>query len=162
MSKGLLKVRSIDISYDDIVWEKLERIVEWCCLPYPNHPNGCPKAGECNLYRTDLKDKLKQYDQLRMVFVEFNLEAHAENMKSKHPAWSDRQCKCLLYWQNHVDKQLHDKIHFMYANPDIYEGAEGGGVNFYRTCQNMNTPLELIRNSKIVKKIAIIGFNYTN
>jgi predicted metal-binding protein len=98
---------------DDVIISELKDVVidyrarAWCRLPYPNHPNGCPNFGkseECPpkapLFEAIIKPPFT------LVAVRFNLEEHVRKMKEKHPNWSEKKTKCLLYWQRKVNKRL--------------------------------------------------------
>jgi predicted metal-binding protein len=85
------------------------RAREWCKLPYPNHPKGCPnynKNPECPPQAPRIEDWLDLNRQHWFIVVEFDLDAFAKRMKEKHPGWSDKQCRCCLYWQNIPRKEL--------------------------------------------------------
>lgn len=147
----------------------LEDTKRYCFLPYPNHPKGCPNCyGKC----WGKRDKQVMIDTLidmnrpiYIVYNEFNLEAHAQRMKSKHPHWSDRQCRCVLYWQSTSRKQLKERVavvlqqlkpkpNFVTYIPELY------GVNIYKTCETSGLVLDEINNMKICRHIALLGYNH--
>ena len=84
-------------------------VKDWCKLEYYNHPKGCPNYGKqrrCppqSPYVTEVFDMGKP---LYFVFSEFDLSSHVARMRRKHPHWSDKQCRCVLYWQRKSKKQM--------------------------------------------------------
>src|SRR3989344_5459104 len=97
---------------NDVIVQDLKEIVttdcanEWCRLPYPNHKKGCPNYNkkDCPPKAAFFKNIIKS--PFKLVAVNFNLEEHAKRMKEKHHDWSDKQARCVLYWQKGVDKKL--------------------------------------------------------
>lgn len=94
--------------------------IKLCKLPYPGHPNGCPniiknldlgipgykKNTKCPPFALKLDEKYNLKLDKYLVYVKFNIKKQKEKMKLLHPEWSNRQCKCLLYWQKSVVKEL--------------------------------------------------------
>jgi len=143
---------------NDVVIDNHSRA--WCKLAYPGHPNGCPNFGK----RAGCPPHSLLFEQLvrppfTLVAVKFNLEEHAKRMKEKHPAWSDRQARCVLYWQAGVDKRLREaceKTASEIPNSLIIYKPEAAGVHVFETCRKIGLVLE--RNPhKILWKVAIIG-----
>ena len=137
------------------------RAREWCKLPYPNHPQGCPNYGkktECPP-AAPLVDYYFDLSEPHFFIIQgFNLGAHAFSMKQKHIQWSQRQCKNLLYWQNHVNallrKRTESLIEYEY---EIYTLVpEAMGVHVIKTAQNLGIPIQ-VRPEGIVFKIALLG-----
>lgn len=76
-----------------------------CRLSYPGHPRGCPNWGrrpDCPPKSPPLRRVLDLARPVWLVGVAFDLGEHARRMQVKHPAWSERQCRNLLYWQGPV------------------------------------------------------------
>lgn len=71
-------------------------------------------------------------------------------MKKLHPNWSDRQARCLLYWQGSVRKKLKEEARAFIDSQDkeliLIETPKANGVNVFKTCENVNIILE--RNPK--------------
>jgi len=66
-------------------------------------------------------------------------------MRKKHPNWSDKQVKCVLYWQGTARKYLKQKIMmFKDSFPDyiIIRCPEAQGVNLTETMKNAGIVLE--------------------
>lgn len=80
-----------------------------CCRPYPLHPKGCPNFGK----RASCPPKAplfnQVYDMAQPVYAvvnEYDMADHVERMQRNHPDWSDRQLRCVLYWQGRARKSL--------------------------------------------------------
>jgi len=140
-----------------IVWTETSN---WCVLPYPRHPKGCPNFGK----KKGCPPTAKKFWSLIkppyvLVGVCFNLNEHVERMRGKHPDWSEAQLKCLLYWQGKVDKKLRKlalKVKSQIPNSTILYRPEANGVHVFKTAENVGIHLE--RNpSNFVWKIAIVG-----
>lgn len=133
---------------------------EWCQLPYLGHPHGCPNYNKkltCPPNALDFKDLVKP--PFTLVGVRFDLESHAKRMLERHPEWSERQCRCLLYWQGRVNKHLREaceKVASQILNSRIVYVPEANGVQVFNTCFKVGLILERPPR-KYVWKIAIIG-----
>jgi hypothetical protein len=132
-------------------------------LPYPNHPKGCPKYGhpKCAPNLPQIADVLNLKNPVYIAFSEFNLEAHARKMKEKHPHWTERQCKNVLYWQNTSRKWMRERARcakILTGADTIIECPEGMGVNVYSTCIVAGLKLEKIKDLKICRHVALIGY----
>lgn len=135
---------------------------EWCQLPYHNHPKGCPKykTPGCPPYALHISERLNLNRPLFIVHSEFDLVAHVQNMKAKHPLWSEYQWRCVLYWQESSRKQLRERVKFAHwelnTNAETF-CPEGQGVNVYATCFLAGLKLEKIKNLKTCRHVAIVG-----
>ena len=119
-----------------------------CCQPYPLHPKGCPnynKHKRCPpkaLYFDQVFDLTKP---VYAVVNEFDLGTHIERMKFKHPDWSERQLRCVLYWQGTARKQLKAQIRKELAalpNYAVTMNPEGMGVDVTKTMSQAGIILE--------------------
>jgi hypothetical protein len=149
----------------EIVVKDLSEVViepkarQWCKLPYPDHPKGCPNYGK----RDTCPPKAEKFEKILnppfyLVGVKFDLEAWANKLKEKHPNWSDRQARCCLYWQGKVRKVLKQACEHTnkFFHGKILYVPEGNGVDVFKTCEKVGIHLD--RNpKKYVWKIAIIG-----
>lgn len=126
----------------------------WCKLPYPGHPAGCPNFPKCIDEREDFKDlpTLKWF----AIVTEFNLKEHAQRMKEKHPQWTEKQCRNVLYWQGKVRASL-KRMSKEFAGPDdiILDIPEACGVNVFLTMKNHG--IELKPRPDLVRKIMMVG-----
>lgn len=136
------------------------RAREWCKLPYPNHPRGCPNYGkkyDCPPQVQLIENWLGDYKKLWLVCVSFDIESHAEEMLRRHPHWSDRQARCLLYWQPKVNKEL-ARATWGFAI-DRLNGCsycpEAMGVDVIKTARLAGLPIET-NPRKIVHKISLV------
>jgi len=141
------------------------RAREWCKMVYPDHPKGCPNYGRritCPPQAPIWSDVME--GPYVLVGIEFNLREWARKMKEKHPEWSERQCRCCLYWQGKVRKQLRiecEKI--KEQNPELVISycPEAMGVHVFETCYKNG--IKLHKNPQdTVWKIAVIGFPKNN
>ncbi len=138
---------------------------EWCTLPYPNHPRGCPKdVKKCsrgNQYITDVLDLQKPH---YFIHSEFDLAAHMAKMLERHPHWTERQCHCVLYWQGTSRAQLKNRIiaalrltrcRWVTACPEAF------GVNVFATIQKRSNKTGLILDPtatiETCRHVALIG-----
>lgn len=136
----------------------------WCKLPYPNHPKGCPNyinKPKCPPYAPFIEDIFDLSSPIYIVFSDFDLEKHVKYMKEKHPEWSDRQLRNVLYWQNKSRKQLRNRVivamNLLKTTASTF-APEANGVNVYATCFLSGLKLEKIKNLKICHHVALIGF----
>ncbi len=137
----------------------------YCTIPYHGHPKGCPNFGnheQCPPKINLVKDAFDLSKDLFFVVEEFDLKAHTEYMKSKHPDWTQIQLKNLLYWQGGVRKRLKEKTEqFIKKNGNglIYTLLpEAMGVMVINTTLKLGIPIERTPINKIFK-IALVGYN---
>jgi hypothetical protein len=142
------------------------KVKDWCGLPYPGHPKGCPnfdKPGKAKCpYNTPYITEILDLTQpCYLVFSEFDLAGHVEKMRTKHPHWSERQLRNVLYWQSRSRKQMKERsIEFakrIKANKIIAMG-ESYGVHLYATAFKSELKLDSIRHMKTCRHIAIVGW----
>ena len=138
----------------------------YCTIPYPNHPKGCPNFGkhdECPPKAPLVEDVFDFDEKMFFIIEEFNLKAHVEKMKTKHPHWTPRQCKNLLYWQGGVRKRLREKTqNFITWNDPcmIYTLLpEAMGVMVIDTALAVGIPIEKTPENKVFK-ISLVGYPY--
>lgn len=162
--------------YISIKLEKLffiENSGALCRLPYPGHKKGCPNFGKspnCPPQAPKLRDKYNLEKDYYFIIQPFNLAAHKAKMKTLHPEWSDKQCACVLYWQNGVKKELRiaslnliDKLAmsdlFDYKSTNNFDYdliPEAMGLDVFKTALAHGIPIE--RNPQhIIYKISFIG-----
>lgn len=162
---------------------KLKEIVmgntaEWCKLPYPDHPDGCPNFGKkkgCPPTAPLATDLIT--DPYYLVYLYYDLEAQEKRMKEKHPKWSTRQARCCLYWQRTVMKEVMVEAKFLiktlssekslfrmaygYDEPQssiILENPEGAGIDLFKTCEQAGIHLERdYLHQRYVYKMVIVG-----
>jgi len=108
---ALLEIKHKKIPRTHIVFT--EKTFKWCQLPYPNHPNGCPNFGRNELCppKTELKEEfIKKFNHFYLIYGIFDFETYLTEMKRRHPQWSERKLKCVLYWQGSVKKRMREHI----------------------------------------------------
>jgi len=134
---------------------------KWCRLSYYNHPHGCPNFGKrksCPPFTKNFLDIIEP--PFFLVIEEFNIDLYIKKMKEKHPNWTDKQCRNLLYWQKGVKKKLKEKAYefsgYLGNGYTVLEVPEANGVNVFQTCNNVGIMLERYP-QKIIKKVMIIG-----
>ena len=89
------------------------KVKEYCTLPYPDHPRGCPNYGMracCPPEAPVIHDVMDMDRPVFLVWSAFDLAAHVEKMMSKHPSWSYRQAACCLYWQGTARNALMETV----------------------------------------------------
>jgi len=136
---------------------------EWCLLPYPNHPYGCPNYGMRVVCLPDapmIQEFVDIQRSLWLVVVEFNIGKQERRMLQQHPEWSRRQARNLLYWQGEVNSTLSIRTEvFVQEHPGtVYTLCpEAMGVNVIATAQRVGVPVKVKPNSTIYK-MALVGY----
>jgi predicted metal-binding protein len=151
------------MTIDDVTGKLIinPRAREWCRMPYPGHPHGCPNYGKvdrCPPMAPLVQDLFDLSRPHWFAVVQFDLEAHRLKMMEKHPTWSRRQLDCCLYWQQSIRKVLQKEVNaFINFKPLIYTlTPEAMGINVIQTARNIGYPIRL-RPERTVYKIALIG-----
>src|SRR4030042_1650037 len=141
-----------------------QKVRDWCRFPYPDHPNGCPNWNKSDTCPPKVKLVTDIFDLSQkhwFAIVEFDIAAHVNKMSALHPDWSERQCKCVLYWQGTVKKKLKEYClqHIKSHAQMIYTICpEAMGVNVFRTAQRCG--IKIRKNpDKIIYKVALIGIS---
>lgn len=136
---------------------------EWCKLPYPGHPKGCPNYGEkdhCPPNAPWIEDWIDLCKPHWIIVCIFDLGHFELRMKKRHPDWSERQCRCVLYWQNTVKKRLRERCE---ENVRLRPGAvytllpEAMGVNVIVTAMQLGIPIQPKPDGRVYK-IALMGY----
>ena len=134
---------------------------EWCQLPYPDHPKGCPNYGKkitCPPSAPSIYDWADFNHPMWFICVSFNLKEHIRVMLEKHPCWSLRQARCLLYWQPKVKKELEIAVKEFspFGLHAITYCPEAMGVNVIQTAKNYGLPI-WVKPENTVYKIALVA-----
>lgn len=136
----------------------------WCQLPYPNHPKGCPyydnKVG-CPPNQPPILDMLNVNKPKYFIYSEFDVLSHMKRMKGKHPHWTKRQQRNVLYWQPKNRKILRQRVEEqrqVYGFDLILYVPEAHGVNIYATAYKNGLTLQKICRLEICKHVALVGF----
>jgi len=96
-----------------------------------------------------------------IAFSTFDLAAHVAKMKDRHPDWTDRQLKNVLYWQPASRKLLREKIKLAQDMTEcdlVITCPEAMGVNVYMTCRVSGLILEPIKYLNTCHHVALVGF----
>jgi hypothetical protein len=154
----MIKVEHMDVyALKDIVLDDRARNGTWCAMPYPGHRKGCPNFPYCPVQRVSFRDFGDRYVWYAVVKL-FNLKAHAEMMKTKHPDWSERQCRNPLYWQGSVRAEL---LRLTKTFAAQFEGSlildipEAYGIDMFATMPKVGIILK--KNPDMVRKIMMVG-----
>lgn len=133
-----------------------------CCMPYPNHPKGCPnfKKKQGCPPGLNLLDKIIDFDKdIYLIYTDFNINKHAKRMEKLHPGWSERQIYCCLYWQP-MARKLHKEEIEKYKkekNLDcILTSPEAYGVNVDLLMKQIGINLEWPPR-KITRVVSLAG-----
>lgn len=136
---------------------------DWCLLPYPGHPDGCPnwnKNEECPPKAPIVSDHFDLEKRHWFAIVEFDMQRQMKKMKGLQPKYSDRQARCCLYWQEGERRKLRTEVNnFIGLNPDLIYTLipEAMGVHVFKTAAKIHIYLK--RSAfPILYKIALIGF----
>jgi len=144
------------IELEDVVYDERARNGTWCCLPYPNHKKGCPNFPKCISERPDFLSLPNK--KWVAITEEFDLKKHARRMKEKHPHWTERQCRNVLYWQNGVRSRLKKKAMKIYhplCGDILLDIPEANGVNVFATMAKNGVLLKA--NPDYVTKVMMVG-----
>jgi predicted metal-binding protein len=144
-----------------------ESVRRLCRRPYPGHPHGCPNWGRKLGCPPDARLFGQAFDISQPVYAvvnEFNLGAHVERMRLKHPGWSQRQLVCCLYWQAGARRDLQGKIMEAFLelkrkgllNYKAVSCPEAMGVNVTETLQAVGIELEWPP-VRIARQVALLG-----
>ena len=138
----------------------------WCLRQYPGHVKGCPNYGRKGcppdaVFITEIMDLRRP---TYIAFSTFNLLAHIKKMQAKHPSWSDRQLRNVLYWQGTSRKQMRQRAkvaQFLTGGDMVLMCPEAHGVNVYSTCKVSGLQLQQIKYLTTCRHIALVGFSIT-
>ncbi|KKK73060.1 hypothetical protein LCGC14_2897610, partial [marine sediment metagenome] len=73
---------------------------KWCTLPYPNHKKGCPNFNKnplCPPNAKIMENILEYYRFFYLILAYFDIFKYTTQMMHKHPNWSERKARCVLY-----------------------------------------------------------------
>jgi len=125
-----------------------QSVIALCKHEYPLHKKGCPNFGKkkgCPPGTRMLYQILDLSKEVYAIYNIFDYQGHADRMMEKHPGWSDRQARCVLYWQPKARKALKEKIALFQELTDEYaiiQSPEAHGVNVTETMKKAGIELE--------------------
>lgn len=123
-----------------------------CQSPYPGHRHGCPNYGKRDscpprapLFTSEMLDW--PGSEIWAIWSVFPFGQHARRMQREHPNWSQRQCKCCLYWQGGARRQLRSEVTKFLAEvqlpvPLVCWTPEARGMNVTATMRQIGIVLE--------------------
>jgi predicted metal-binding protein len=141
----------IEVMPHVLVTPVLDRSVRGLCVrPYEGHPHGCPNHGRsprCPPAAPHLFEAFDESGPFYAVYSRFPLGDHVRAMRQRHPGWSDRQLRCVLYWQNSARKKLRAEVAlFKEAHPEVdwrvEETPEAMGLDVTATLREVGIGLE--------------------
>lgn len=134
-----------------------------CLRPYKGRPHGCPnynKKKRCPPKARYFGDYFDLNKPFYAIINVFDLKSHAERMRQKHPNWSEKQLRNLLYWQPAARKELKKAVfEFCKQNKGYHISIcpEGEGINVFKTLNNIGIQMEWPPKN-ISYQVAIVGF----
>lgn len=137
------------------------RTKKWCLLPYPDHPYGCPNFGykeTCPPNVDTFKNIFDMNSDIYLVAVEFDFAGYLEFRRKLNPSWSESKRRCVLYWQNTVNKCLRENCEEYIADSVLQYTTcpEALGVNVISTARRAGIPVET-KPKDTIYKIALMG-----
>lgn len=137
---------------------------EWCALPYPGHPRGCPNIGkgypDCPPLAPLIEDVIDLNRPVWWIGSAFDLAEHRARMLAKHPNWSVRQAGCVLYWQpTHRAHNLRLLRQFLAEHRGMRAfSPEGLGVNVTSTLRAAGVDIRWKYPLAVAHKGAMVGY----
>ena len=139
------------------------KVRDVCKKPYRNHPKGCPNYGKRDICPPKAKLLHEILDCERMIFCvwnKFDLDAHVNKMKIKHPNWTIYQLRNCLYWQGAARKQLRilaERLLKDYKGMMVLYCPEACGVDVTATMKTVGIELEWPP-EKYTYQVALLGY----
>jgi len=124
------------------------KVRDYCLLPYPDHPKGCPNYGKSDRCPPIIGYFDEIYDLSQPIYAivgEYDLKSHVDNLRLKHNNWSERQLRCVLYWQKTARKLLREEVNdWLIYNPQFTptQCPEAMGLNVIKTLNTVNVKLQ--------------------
>lgn len=97
---------------------------------------------------------------LYFAHSEFDLEADIKRRKKMTPGQTERQYRCVLYWQGSSRRQMRGRAKaamWTFGLNEITECPEGMGVNVYATARKHGLTLDRIRGLKVCRHVSLMG-----
>lgn len=111
---------------------------------------------------------MKKYRKLKLIIAKFDFEKYIHLMQQKNPNWSQKQIRCVLYWQSQIKKILKKEI--QKYHPDLVLSCGSGigtysmeavGIDVMNSLKKLNFPIE-IKPQHYVHLVCLIGFKAQN
>jgi len=103
----------VDVIFEQVKLEWHVRIREFCKLPYPRHPNGCPMYGTrlgCPPEAPMIGEILDLSEPTYLVAIKYNVKEHYDKLRAEHPNLSEAQIRIPYLWQGRADKLLREAV----------------------------------------------------
>jgi len=143
-----------------VIFDK--KIKTYCCLEY-NGKKGCPNYGKkkgCPPNNRDIDEVLDVTEDIYVFGMSFNLKIHADEMKKKHPKWTQRQCYNVIYWQPKQRKKFKmfiDNFKKKYPELRVDTLPEGHGVDVTKMLKDAGVGISWDYPLDTVWTVAIAG-----
>jgi len=170
--KDITSINILKVYRNSIIFTDKTHI--WCTLPYPNHKKGCPNYNKnplCPPNAKIMENILDDYSFFYLILANFDMFKYTSNMIRKHPDWSERKARCVLYWQKSVKKLMREYIKNIYIknhtynlylfssgagekissiNQDEIYSMEAAGINVIQTLKNNKINIETKPKKKVI------------
>lgn len=135
---------------------------ELCTTPYPGHPRGCPNYGRegCPPHTPDIRVVMDTTRPMYLCYAKFDLLRHERLMSLRHPRWSSRQCRNLLYWQGHVRRCLREhtsRVMWEKKGEMVLYCPEAYGVNVFKTMEEAGIRMDPTHSLHYVHLVSMVG-----
>ena len=139
--KKLVKIKWKEIREKTII--SYPEIEDLCYRSYPNHKKGCPNIDKCyhlNIPNFEIISEYGKYNHFYLIYAKFDFKQYKKLRKKEHSNWSEKQVKCVLYWQKSVKKLLSEFINLLILtkqNNYILGCGSGLNINFQKRVGSM-------------------------
>jgi hypothetical protein len=145
----------------------LNKVKDWCRLPYPRNKNGCPNYGcskDCPPKAPFLWEFFDLDKPIGFIVISFDLYQHALHWLELRPRWSMDQARNSRYWQKTIYSKM-DKIFQGLSKGRGYNRIttrpEAYGLQVFRTMGNIGFKLYArpgTQKHPLCYKVAMFGF----
>ena len=158
--KKLVKIKWKEIEEKTII--SYPEIEDLCHRSYSNHKKGCPNIDKCyhlNIPNFEIISEYGKYNHFYLIYAKFDFKQYKDLRKKEHSNWSEKQIKCVLYWQKSVKKILSEFINqqdlsnhgyilgcgtgLKIKNQDRVGSMENSCINVFSTCKLNGIKLEI-------------------
>jgi len=138
-----------------------------CSLPYPGHESGCPNYGTRDICPPNAPLFDEWFDLSKpvyAVYITFDLAAHVDKLRAKHPSWTEEQLTDWHLWYVEARNALRASVaDFLakYPQYSVVKCPEAMGVNITATAKNAGIELEWKQPITTIHRIALAGIKKT-
>jgi predicted metal-binding protein len=107
-----------EIRFSDIIFD--ERVRSYCKIPYQGHKMGCPNYNSNRFCppksptAREMSYELSKYSRFYLLYLHFDFKTYQKLMREewslKNPEVTEKQIKCVLYWQGAARALLKKRI----------------------------------------------------